>query len=186
LARFCRPRRPTQLKTIPFYKLFNIEQYMPAGAAQNVFLSDCDNGDSGSVQGGKQMEGHPHALVASSHLEPRRALLRILEDLSVNTFASATLAEAEDFLSRQEVVLVFCDDHLTDGSYRDLLRTLGTWEKAPRIVVTTRTGEWKEYMEALRLGAFDMIPYPYRSTDVELNVRRAMRGENQEFDRASA
>ena len=122
------------------------------------------------------MEGQPDALVASSHLEYRRVLLRILEDLRVNSFVATTLAEAEEVLSRQWVALVFCDDHLTDGSYRDLLRPPRTWKKAPHIVVTTRIGEWKEYLEALRLGAFDMIQYPYRSTDVELNVIRALRG----------
>jgi DNA-binding NtrC family response regulator len=132
------------------------------------------------------MEGLPQALVASSHLECRRALLRILEDLGVNAFASATLAEAEEVISRQRIALVFCDDHLTDGSYRDLLHNLRTSKQSPHTVVTTRTAEWKEYLEALGLGAFDMIQYPYRPTDVELNVLRAMRGRHQTFDRAIA
>jgi CheY-like chemotaxis protein len=67
----------------------------------------------------------------------------MLENLKVTTFASATLAEAKEVLSRHEVALVFCDDRLTDGSYRDLLQTLRTWKKAPHIVVTTRIGESK-------------------------------------------
>lgn len=121
------------------------------------------------------MDGHHHALVTSSSLESRRVLLRMLEVLKVNTFASATLAEAEEVLSRQEVALVFCDDRLTDGTYRDLLQTLRTRKKTPHMVVTTRIGEWKDYLEALGLGASDMIPYPFRSADVELNVIRAMR-----------
>jgi DNA-binding NtrC family response regulator len=132
------------------------------------------------------MEGYSHALVLSSCLEYRRLLLRILEDLRVDTFASATLAEAEEVLSQQRVALVFCDDSLTDGSYRDLLQALRRRKKERYVDVTNRIGEWKEYLEALDLGAFDMIQYPYRSTEVELNVIRAMRGENQKFDRAIA
>ena len=132
------------------------------------------------------MEGYSHALVLSSCLEYRRLLLRILEDLRVDTLASATLAEAEEVLSQQRVALVFCDDRLTDGSYRDLLQTLRTWKQERYVVVTTRIGEWKEYLEALDLGAFDMIQYLFRSSEVELNVIRAMRGENQKFDRAIA
>lgn len=132
------------------------------------------------------MEEQPDALVMSSHLECRRALVRILQGLRVNTLATATLAEAEEVLSRQGVALVFCDDRLTDGSYRDLLQNLRTWKKTPHIVVTTRTGEWKEYQEALGLGVSDMIQYPYRSTDVELNVLRATRGGDQKSDRAIA
>jgi DNA-binding NtrC family response regulator len=119
-------------------------------------------------------------------LECRRALVRILESLSVNTFASSTLAEAEEVLSHQGVALVFCDDHLTDGSYRDLLQILRAWKKSPHIVVTTRKGEWKEYLEALGLGVSDMIQYPYRPTDVELNVLRATRACDHKSDRAVA
>ncbi|MGC2233225.1 MAG: response regulator [Candidatus Acidiferrum sp.] len=132
------------------------------------------------------MEGHPQILVASSRLESRRVLLRILDDLGIESFASATLAEAEEVLSRQPIALVFCDDRLTDGSYRDLLQRLRTWKQSAHTVVTTRTGEWKEYLEALGLGAFDMIQQPYRPTDVELNVLRALRGREQKFNRAAA
>ena len=132
------------------------------------------------------MEGHPDVLVVSSHLEYRRVLVRILDSLQVNTFVSATLAEAEEVLSRQQLALVFCDDRLTDGCYRGLLRTPRIWEHAPHIVVTTRTGEWKEYLEAARLGAFDMIQYPYRSVEVELNVIRATRSRDQNSYRAVA
>ena len=110
----------------------------------------------------------------------------MLEGFRVNTYASASLAEAEEVLSRQGVALVFCEDRLTDGSYRDLLKILRTWERAPRIVVTTRIGEWRDYLEALQLGAFDMIQYPYRSIDVELNVLHAMRGSDQKSDQATA
>jgi hypothetical protein len=46
--------------------------------------------------------------------------------------------------------------------------------------------KWKEYLEALGLVAFDVIQRPYRSTDAELNVIRAMRGRDQKFDRAVA
>jgi DNA-binding NtrC family response regulator len=113
-------------------------------------------------------------------------LLRILEDLRVSTFASATLAEAEEVLSGQRVALVFCDDRLADGSYRDLLESLRTWKQSPHTVVTTRTGDWKEYLEALGLGAFDMIQYPYKPTDVELNVIRVMCGSDQNPDPAVA
>ena len=70
------------------------------------------------------MEAHLDALVASSSLEYQRELVRILENLRVDTFASATLAEAKKVLSGQKVALVFCDDQLIDGSYRDLLHTL--------------------------------------------------------------
>ena len=41
-------------------------------------------------------------------------------------------------------------------------------------------GEWTEYMEALRLGVFEVISSPLHPTDVELAVIRAMRDEHAE------
>ena len=132
------------------------------------------------------MEGNPPTLVVSPHWESQRALLHILDNLKVKTFASATLAEAAEVLSRNEVALVFCEDRLVDGTYRDLLQSLRTWNQRAHTVVTTRVGEWEEYLEALALGAFDMLQRPYRSTDVELNVLRAMHLSDKKSERAAA
>jgi DNA-binding NtrC family response regulator len=132
------------------------------------------------------MEGSPPTLVVSPHLESQRTLFHILEDLKVTAFASANLAEAAQVLSRNEIALVFCEDRLTDGTYRDLLQNLETWNQSAHTVVTTRIGEWEEYLEALALGAFDMLQRPYRSTEVELNVLRAMHGKSRKSGRAAA
>jgi DNA-binding NtrC family response regulator len=104
----------------------------------------------------------------------------MLENLGVNTFTTSSLAEAYEVLERQPVALVFCDESLQDGSYRNMLQTVRTRSKSPHIVVTSRTGEWPEYLEAVKLGAFDLIQYPYLPTDVELNVIRAMRDAERE------
>jgi DNA-binding response OmpR family regulator len=81
---------------------------------------------------------------------------------------------------------VLINDVLNTNTTFTEWQALRTWKKAPHIVVTTRIGEWKDYLEALQLGASDMIQYPYRSTDVELNVLRAMRRGDPESDRATA
>ncbi len=118
-------------------------------------------------------------LVASSSMEDRTSLLHILDSLSLNVISCSAIDQARKVLSRQEVPLVFCDEYLSDGCYRDLLSSDMAGRKAPRVVVTIRTGEWDEYLSAMRLGAFDAIRCPLHPTDVELVVLRAMR-ENRE------
>jgi len=126
------------------------------------------------------MEYSPAVLVTSSYLEPRRTLVHMLEGLGVNTFTSASLAEAYQVLDHQPVALVFCDESLQDGTYRNMLETVRERNKSPHVVVTSRTGEWPEYLEAVKLGAFDLIQYPYMPTDVEINVIRALRDVERE------
>jgi len=118
-------------------------------------------------------------LVASADVEHRRALIRLLDNLSLNVLSTSDLRQAEEVLARQSVSLVFCDDQLPDGSYRELLTTRRMGHKAPRVVVTTVTGEWKDYLEAMRLGVFDVIHAPFHPTDVELVVIRAIHDEEQ-------
>jgi response regulator RpfG family c-di-GMP phosphodiesterase len=60
-------------------------------------------------------------LVASPQLEVRQALIRTLECLSADVISCSTRSQAEEVLARQEVDLVFCDEHLPDGSYADLI-----------------------------------------------------------------
>lgn len=132
------------------------------------------------------MAGRWDVLVASSDVEERRNLVRIFEGLSLNVISCNGLSQANEVLSNQPVDLVFCDDSLSDGSYRDLLSTRKPREKAPRIVVTSRTWEWEEYLEAMRLGAFDVVRRPWHPTDVEMVVITAMREDLQTRERMSA
>ena len=119
------------------------------------------------------------ALVVSPHLEVRRPLLRTLETLSADVTVCSTREQAEDVLCRQAFEIVFCDHHLQDGSYSDLIHGKHYDHRIPRIAVTTRTGEWELYFEAIAKGAFDVIRSPWYAADVEMTVIRALREEDQ-------
>jgi DNA-binding NtrC family response regulator len=42
------------------------------------------------------------------------------------------------------------------------------------------TADWDEFLEAMRLGAFDVIASPCRATDVEWMIIQALRYERTE------
>jgi len=129
---------------------------------------------------------HVRALVVSSELQVRKPLLRSLEWLQVDAIVCADLREAEEALSEHLVDVVFCDDRLPDGSYADLLRPSRSSSKAPRIVVTTRTGDWELYFEALEKGAFDVIQSPCYSTHVEMTITRVLCEEEAQLEYRSS
>ncbi len=116
-------------------------------------------------------------LVVSADLEDRLALTRILEAQNLEPISCSTLHEALEALGKETVGLIFCDKQLADGTYRDLLSAArGMGSKVP-IVITSRHADWDEYLEAMRLGAFDVIAVPCRPTDVEWMVIQAKRDE---------
>ena len=68
-------------------------------------------------------------LVASGNFEHRRSLVRILEELQLNVISVSTFHQAEEVLSRQRITLLFSDQRLPDGSYRDLLNHAHSLER---------------------------------------------------------
>ena len=128
---------------------------------------------------GAEMNERAEVLVTSSVAENRQALCRILEGLGVEVSSCSNVSECIEALRQRPIGLVFCDDRLPNGSYRDLLNVIHALEIKPRIIVTSRTGEWQEFMEAIRLGAFDMIPLPFNVTDVERSIARVLRQPNR-------
>jgi DNA-binding NtrC family response regulator len=117
-------------------------------------------------------------LIASSDLVGRRALLNILEKQGLDSLATSTVRESKEMIATGKVGLIFCDPILADGNYRDLLNASRAAKNRPRVVVMSPLSDWDEYLNAMRLGAFDVIAAPCRPTDVEWMVIQALRYEN--------
>jgi DNA-binding NtrC family response regulator len=92
-------------------------------------------------------------LVASSDLEGRRALSNVLVKLGVDSLTTSTLRECKEIMATERVGLIFCDRLLADGNCYDLLNASRGGRTKARIVVTSSTAEWDEFLEAMRLGA---------------------------------
>jgi two-component system response regulator PilR (NtrC family) len=121
------------------------------------------------------MRGEFEVLVAAASPENRSALTKVLLGMGLKTAISSSVREAQAILSAKPVSLVFCEDKFTDGDYLDVLRAVKrTAEKAP-VVVSSQSHDWNEYLEALRLGAFEFMDGPVRAIDVEMIVRYALR-----------
>jgi DNA-binding NtrC family response regulator len=118
-------------------------------------------------------------VVVSSDMAVRHHLARILASLGVGPVCVSTLRECHEILAQKTIQLVFCDSHIADGDYQDLLAAYPQADDKPRVVVTSASADWDEYKEAMGWGAFDVISVPCRHTDVEWMVIQAKRVERQ-------
>jgi DNA-binding NtrC family response regulator len=121
------------------------------------------------------MENEVDVLIVSSRIANKRTLLRTLEGLPVNTFSASTVFQALEFLATHPLAIVFCDERLPDGTYRDLLGSVPASPQMNRLIVVQCAGEWQEYLEALRLGAADMLRVPLQAPDIDIALFHAMR-----------
>ena len=113
-------------------------------------------------------------LIVSERPDHLRPLIRVLDASSARISACFTIRQARAIFSRQPVDLVFSDEYLSDGSYRELLLASRFGQNAPGFVLLLRTGEWEEYLDAMRLGALDVLRCPLEAAEVEATALRAI------------
>jgi two-component system C4-dicarboxylate transport response regulator DctD len=113
-------------------------------------------------------------LVIASDPETRKALSSILQTQGLKSVQASQLSEGRALLESQPVGMVFCERHLADGTYLDLLPTVQAKAGNVPVVVTSRLADWDEYLEALRHGAVDLIPSPCKKSDVTSALAQAL------------
>jgi len=117
-------------------------------------------------------------VIASADVEERRAMCDILAKQGLDPIVASTVRGCKEIMAQENVGLIFCARSLADGDYRDLLMAARSARRRSRIVLATRLTDWDEYLEAIRLGAFDVISAPSRPTDVEWMIIQALRDEH--------
>src|SRR5262252_8694576 len=138
--------------------------------------------------GSPAVKGQLDVLTVCSRIENRRTLQRTFEGLPVNTFYVSTVALAVEVLSSRTLAVIFCEELLPDASYRELLRIAQINSPKTRFVVMLSTGEWQEYLEALKLGVAEVIRCPLQPPDIDMALIHAIRegGQNPEMYAAGA
>ncbi len=114
------------------------------------------------------------ALVALDDPVRAGSLERMLAAAGFEPKTCATVADTLRALSNESVSLVFCQERLPDGTYRDVLRFFGS-EATSLLVVCANFYDKKSYIEAMSMGAFDYITAPYLRRDVEWIVGNVAR-----------
>lgn len=116
-----------------------------------------------------------------------RALLAIADPASVDVLSRTlagndldlefctTISDALSVLGRKQTYVVFCQARLSDGSFRDLLRFTDRQHSESPVIVCSDFYDKTTYIEAMSLGAFDYLAFPYRRTEVEWVIGNALR-----------
>jgi DNA-binding NtrC family response regulator len=119
----------------------------------------------------------PCRVLVVSASENRDAVISAMSHWSIDPVCCSGLDEARNLLPDARPSLIFCDENLGDGTYRDLLRDLSKAAKARVVVMSLAPDRDDTYNEAITLGAFDMIASPCRRSDVQWIAIRAMQDE---------
>jgi DNA-binding NtrC family response regulator len=103
----------------------------------------------------------------AAHPEAIEALLRA----GLRVRRCARYREALQIIDRCAITIVFCHEHLSDGTWRDILARLSPVPTSPPLVVLTDALDSSLWAEAIGAGAFDVLLTPV----LEPEVRRVCR-----------
>jgi DNA-binding NtrC family response regulator len=117
----------------------------------------------------------PNGLVVSSDGEVRRKLGEILRQCGIAPVFASTVTESGVALAGNQLFIVLCDDCLSDGKYMDVVKLVGQSDTKVLAIVVSRTGEWPEYLTAIRGGAFDYLAYPPVPGELQRIIQNAFR-----------
>jgi DNA-binding NtrC family response regulator len=126
------------------------------------------------------MEGKMQVMIGTTDFTVWQRFIDVVEakDLSLIRFQSIKQACAA--LAQENVLLIFCENRLVDGTYEDLLAAAKNVSSQARIVVAGLDADQFDslgYCRARQLGAFDVLRKPYGIRDLEWVVICAIRDE---------
>ena len=100
-------------------------------------------------------------LVAYSDSEHGQVLVTILGHCGLMPVFCSSLKEAQTLLGREGIRLVFCEERLSDGSFRDMLQATSNVRPDLPLVVFSRRDDSKLRSEAIQLGASIALGHPF-------------------------
>jgi DNA-binding NtrC family response regulator len=69
--------------------------------------------------------------------------------------------------------MVLCDEFVVDGNYRAVVEVVEHADTIVPVIVVSRTGDWPEYLAAIRSGVFDYLAYPPIPGELQRVIRSA-------------
>jgi DNA-binding NtrC family response regulator len=105
------------------------------------------------------------------------AVLRLIKAMGCDAIAASTSAEAAARLDEQTFDLCITDLQLADGDGRSVVRAARAARPPVSVVAMTASGTVAEAVEALRLGAADVLGKPFHLSALEEAMARLLAAE---------
>jgi len=115
-----------------------------------------------------------YVVLAGSDIKSEELLIGLLRQKGLVPIPSSSLKETLYLLKRGETALAICHASPRDGTFRELLGSLGSGSKIP-VIICSDFYDSRLYLEAMELGAFDYFTYPFYRDGVEWVVGNALR-----------
>jgi DNA-binding NtrC family response regulator len=112
-------------------------------------------------------------VVVEDDLIIRKNLENQLRQRRYDVASVSTIADAQEYLSKDNFDVVFLDVRLPDGDGTDLLKSIQLRPQKPLVVMTTGFGSVESAVECMKNGAFDYLIKPFSAEQIEVVLKKA-------------
>ncbi len=116
----------------------------------------------------------PNVLVVFPSDEHRILLLQAIVQAGMVPMLCESPGEVLEVIDAENIQVVVCEDLLPESALGAILKQARNRIRPIPVIVTSRTGEWEEFLTALRLGAFDYLVLPPRQDEVRRVLKLAL------------
>jgi DNA-binding NtrC family response regulator len=114
------------------------------------------------------------ALLVHNDNGAMRELEQILASQFLKVLRAHNCAKVTSLLAKPNPPhLIFTAPELPDGTWAEVLNSAASASAPTNVIVVVGVGEIKLYLEAMQLGAFDLISPPFSAFDIAHVVRSA-------------
>jgi DNA-binding NtrC family response regulator len=112
-------------------------------------------------------------IVLEDDLIVRKNLEHQLRQRRYDVASVSTIADAQEYLNKDNFDLIFLDVRLPDGDGTELLKSIQFRPQKPLVVISTGFGSVESAVECMRNGAFDYLIKPYSAEQIEVVLKKA-------------
>jgi DNA-binding NtrC family response regulator len=125
-------------------------------------------------ESGSATRKRTRAIVACTDTEIRQRLLSVLREFRLQPVLPETLDDAKGLLTQEETAIAFVQPKFSKGSFLEVLRAADSPGSRVPVIVCSDFYDKDLYIEAMSLGAFDYLAFPYRREEVARVVNNAV------------
>jgi len=138
----------------------------------NTFMKDSSEFQLNGVLETKS--DHGTALLLGADPEACQASSEILERCGLKTLRLSSLAELREAIRERKPCLLLCEDIVPEGDFRDVLKCAVSSKQEVPVIVFSRLADWERYLDAVGLGAYDLLRFPFRTGELQGVLGRAL------------
>ena len=99
---------------------------------------------------------------------------QMLDGMAISCENVSTLNRARQKLEGEAFGVVLTEARLPDGNWADVVRLVGQVKRGPAVVVTDELADTRFWLDALELGAYDVLPKPFCCGEVQRILANAL------------